>query len=413
MKNLMTDEIWIWAASKIDNYYYGEHNFIVTIIDRALCILKLLFGYFLCSNITAIYTKITIVCAPIFILMICNPIHPYYGLTERFVDSCCGNMGGIDQNARVNIYRAFPWIGIYLYALLVNGHRKQSHVILAFVCLIIIFYCLYLSAIFIWSALLFYKSLPKGLDENFYGFIAGLEFATLLFIRTRSSIKWFPVLTLLPIMCFLYYVQYTAYGFYNIALYLMMTVCLSILGYHLAAFEVPALLWNPFYHYTPSVDSPRTLYNPLFSLSWYHDLPQLWTMFYPLFGRSTFTEPQLAMIDRNNLLLTQTLEMAASGGQNLHQEMGDPPEAVPNPNQQPQQQRDNEPHSPNSAMQSQHSAGSPLQGNRGLEVGAINLGGNTGANATTHNLIEENVDDLELGGDDSHISKQLTVLCLI
>ena len=340
------------------------------------------------------------------------------------LDSCCGNLGGADQGARLNVYRAFPWIGIYLYALLVNGHRKQSQVILAFVSLIVVFYCLYLSAIFIWTALMFYKSIPKGLDENFYGFVAILEFVTLLCIRTRSSIKWFPRFTLLPVMCFLYYVQYTAFGFYNLALYTLITMCLAVLSYHLLAFEIPALSWNPFHHYAPSTDSPRTLYVPIFSLSWYHDLPQLWTMFYPLFGRSTFTEAQLAMVDRNNQLLGETLENAFQNGQNLHQDQEDQAQPNPNPNAdqannaQPPQNHQNEPPSPTSSnvIENQGSATSPLQGRRSSAAGrgargsaaagiGIPIGGTierneiqaTETNASSGGLMVEMNQDIERG----------------
>lgn len=189
--------------------------------------------------------------------------------------------------------------------------------IIAFVCLIIVFYCLYLSAITIWSMLLFSKSIPKSLDENFYGFIAFLEFSTLMLVRTRSTIKWLPRFALVFILCFLHYVQYTAYGFTYQALYLLLASVTGIFAYHLLKFEIPALSWNPSYHYTPSIESPRALFFPLFSLGWYHDLPQIWTMFYPLFGRSRFTQAQLAMVDRNGALLQQTLDEAFQRGDNL------------------------------------------------------------------------------------------------
>jgi len=71
--------------------------------------------------------------------------------------------------------------------------------------------------------------------------------------------------------------------------------------------EIPALSWNPSYHYTPTAEKPRTLYNPLFSMAWYYDLPQLWTMFYPLHDRSTFTENEMALVDRKYVILNQLL----------------------------------------------------------------------------------------------------------
>jgi len=42
------------------------------------------------------------------------------------------------------------------------------------------------------AAILFAKSRPEGLESNFYGIIAIIEFLNLFFIRTRSALKYFP-----------------------------------------------------------------------------------------------------------------------------------------------------------------------------------------------------------------------------
>jgi len=74
--------------------------------------------------------------------------------------------------------------------------------------------------------------------------------------------------------------------------------------YILLKYEIPAANeWNPFHHYCPSENKPRALYFPGFSINWLHDIPPLWTMFFPLADRSTFTEAQLSLVDRNNILL--------------------------------------------------------------------------------------------------------------
>jgi len=295
-KNMLTGEPWSFYNHTVNSLTVRD-NIITHVFNRAFGILKLLLGIFLVSNITAIYNKMTIICAPIFILAaysLCT--HP----SQRILD-------------RMNIYRAFPWIGIYLYTLNANGRKKDRYIIFAFVCMIIIFYCLYLAALMLWNFLLFSKSFPKGLDENFYGFLALIEFLVLLFVRTRTTIKYLPKMSIITMLMFLYYVQYTVYGFYNLALFIMTWVILGMVAYFLNNFEIPAVDWNPSYHYTPSIDSPRTLYIPIFSLTWYHDLPQLWTMFFPLFGRSHFSNTELAMVNRNHPLLMATLENAANG----------------------------------------------------------------------------------------------------
>lgn len=56
----------------------------------------------------------------------------------------------------------------------------------------------------------------------------------------------------------------------------------------------------------------------MFNLSWFYDLPQIWTFFYPLHGRETFTPTEMSLVDRNYILLNQTLENAANNPQPLN-----------------------------------------------------------------------------------------------
>jgi len=66
-----TSEPWSFLKSQIEGLTQRE-NIIMHIFSRSLGILKLLLGIFLVSNITAIYNKMTIICAPIFILAACT-----------------------------------------------------------------------------------------------------------------------------------------------------------------------------------------------------------------------------------------------------------------------------------------------------------------------------------------------------
>jgi hypothetical protein len=40
------------------------------------------------------------------------------------------------------------------------------------------------------------------------------------------------------------------------------------------------------------------LYQPLFALTWYHDLPPFWTMFLPYYDRSCFTDDEMSLVDQ-------------------------------------------------------------------------------------------------------------------
>lgn len=118
-----------------------------------------------------------------------------------------------------------------------NNRKTDKHVLFAFFCMILLFYFIYLSSIFIWSSLLFNKPLPKGLDENFYGYFAFLEFACLIFIRTRTSIKYFGIITIGIVLIFCFYVKFTLYGFYDLAFIIMCTLICAFLAYLMQKIE--------------------------------------------------------------------------------------------------------------------------------------------------------------------------------
>jgi hypothetical protein len=110
-----------------------------------------------------------------------------------------------------------------------------------------------------------------------------------MFLRTRSSLKYYPKASNFIMFVFLYYFNVSAYAFSELGLYLMIFSIMCLQAYILRKYEIPATSWNPFHKYTPSADKPRTLYFPGFSLNWLHDIPPIWTMFFPLADRSTFT----------------------------------------------------------------------------------------------------------------------------
>lgn len=189
--------------------------------------------------------------------------------------------------------------------------------------MILLFYFIYLISASLWSYLLFYKSLPATMSDCFYAFIAALEFLSILFIRTRSTFKFFPRFANFNIFLFLFYVKFNCYGFAFLALYLTISFIVTFFILNILDFEIPALSWNPYMHYAPSMDKPRTLYFPLFSMANYYDLPHFWSMFYPLHDRSYFNNSQMALVDRNFMLLNSTLENARNNNMNNNIERAD------------------------------------------------------------------------------------------
>ena len=56
------------------NYFLGNPSIFKRFYNSLINILQIIFGMFLLSNITSIYIKTTIICAPIFIMMMSKKI---------------------------------------------------------------------------------------------------------------------------------------------------------------------------------------------------------------------------------------------------------------------------------------------------------------------------------------------------
>jgi len=72
--------------------------------------------------------------------------------------------------------------------------------------MLLLFYFIYLSTVFIGTFLLFFKSIPNRLDENFFGFMGVVEFSSMLFFRTRTTIYYAPKIILICYYIFFVYI---------------------------------------------------------------------------------------------------------------------------------------------------------------------------------------------------------------
>lgn len=74
--------------------------------------------------------------------------------------------GNHNPASRLTFYKAFPWLGVYLFALNVNNRKQQSLLFLAFLLMLIIFYTMYIASIFIWNSLIFPFPYKLGIQTN-------------------------------------------------------------------------------------------------------------------------------------------------------------------------------------------------------------------------------------------------------
>jgi len=292
LKNFRTNTVIPLSTHKVK----GIHEFSKTKffpIYLILNLLQIMFALFLVHTITALSLRFFFMYVPIF----------FFLGTER------------DSRLQRQIIRIYSWIGLHYHTLHING-KKVFWIFICFYLNYLLFGWLLDAVCVYWDFFLFNKPFLKNISGDFYGLIYWAELFSVLFIRTRTSLKYVPRFYMLLLVMFIYYFQHTVLGFYDLGLTLLKLSVYMLFTYFLLTFEVPALEWNPSAHYTPSLNSPRALYFPIFSLTWNHELPPIWTMFYPLFGRSYFTNNELALVNGNYSLLRSTLEIAQQRNRN-------------------------------------------------------------------------------------------------
>jgi len=124
----------------------------------------------------------------------------------------------------------------------------------------------------------------------FFGFIAMIEFMAITFVRTRPFLKYYPLTHSVLLVMFLIYCQFVPFGLKKNCLMIASTASLTLFTKMIIEFEIPAqTTWDRTKKYTPTPDRPRIGFLPLFSLNWINNLPDEWTMLFPLFGRENFT----------------------------------------------------------------------------------------------------------------------------
>jgi hypothetical protein len=69
LKNQANNEKWFWTKDQLA-FYFMEESLLSNIFYRIVNGLKIIMGIALVSNVTAIYIKVTVICAPIFLIFL-------------------------------------------------------------------------------------------------------------------------------------------------------------------------------------------------------------------------------------------------------------------------------------------------------------------------------------------------------
>ena len=153
-------------------------------------------------------------------------------------------------------------IGAYSAHLDRQGASKKTF-LTALMFALIVFYFMQTSCYFFWTNHIFPA---MHVDDMYFVYSNFLEFFVFIFIRTRTSIKFYAKFITILNISFLVYINSYMYGAQIQFFYMMVTLTFCISLAFLEFFEVPAIRdWNPFHENTPRIASPRIGYQHVMS----------------------------------------------------------------------------------------------------------------------------------------------------
>ena len=243
--------------------------------SKILTLIKAFLAFGFLSTINAILIRIAILSSSVVVF-------PLLSCTRSILRAAMTNF----QVAAV--YRASPHIGAPAAYLDRRGTSKWN-LIGSFMMCLLCFYFMYASSYFMWTTVVFPSIIARGINDLYFFYINLLEFASLFFIRTRSTIKYLPKYLMLMNLIFIFYVNSYFYAAQYELIWILILGSYALFFYFLINYEIPAATtWNPFGNYTPSFVNPRAAYHIVQTDSFMMSF-DIFSMFSALRFRESFT----------------------------------------------------------------------------------------------------------------------------
>jgi hypothetical protein len=98
-----------------------------------------------------------------------------------------------------------------LSAYLDRERISKSIIYLSYIGILFIYYFMYLSCNHLWTLMAFNNTISGSVNDAYFFYINMIEMASFIFVRTRSSIKYFPKIITIANLIFLFYVNSEMY----------------------------------------------------------------------------------------------------------------------------------------------------------------------------------------------------------
>jgi len=210
----------------------------------------------------------------------------------------------------------YQWVSLYFHVLQ-QAHKSRLFLLAAQMICLLLFFSMALIPIML-QQMLFARKNSSIISISFFILVLILDVYSLFFLRTRTSLKFFPIMIFLMIYGFLLYLNCNPYSFDFLALCALYSILMFLMSLFVICIEYPACKsWDVLNIHTPKLRVPRMLFNPVFNTTWMHDSPQMWSIFMPLFGRGYFDRRHLAYINNDLQALSVYRNGNVNGENNL------------------------------------------------------------------------------------------------
>ena len=254
--NKFTNEQWSWREDQFlwilmnQKYDLGGSailTFSLFILTKFSRLFRAICSFMLLSFVNGLFVRIALICSNVILF-------PLLYLIKIFSPQ------QITDQETAQIYQQMGVIG----ALSANFDRQGAS---KKIFLSGIFYTFFIfsfmqsSCYFFWTMIAFPDTWAGEINSIYFVYSNFLEFFCFIFIRTRTSIKFFPKFITIPNLIFLFYINSYMYAAQTAFLVMLFSLTIAVCFAFLEFFEVPAMQeWNPFNEATPRHTSPRIGY---------------------------------------------------------------------------------------------------------------------------------------------------------
>ena len=262
VQNLKSGEFWNWHGSRIASNKLCKvyKNFFWWLLDRSTTLIYIGFVFAVMSGVTAVMIRILVSSGVVFVF-------PIFFCIRRFL------LRDLDMRL---LMLSYPWLGVEM-----NHIMREGKPIVSFLCshfmYLITFYIIYEISQMSWATYVYGKSYPVGLPMIMASLLMVLEYFSMVYLRSMTSIIFFPKVVGIIFATFHVYFFAVMYGFYYLAALIACEGAMySVIWFVLNA-EIPALESG-----MVSTEIPRARYVKANIPSWRGALANIVTVFHPV-----------------------------------------------------------------------------------------------------------------------------------